>query len=359
MLVTTAVDQFSSIRAIGELSNEGVLIFHLPKRKVIYLNDKGREITGLNLNSFPVDMEDLLQIVAPGDQEYVVSEYTRFMNTHGPADVEFRLRKGEGIVTVCCTGHLIFDKSVVVLFIKDISKARQYEDYLVEFGTKKNTLLDTLMHQLSGALVLMQHLSAEAQKSIDAADIKNQKIYFQLLNDNARHGVQIIEDLLKDEHSKAPFVSIKTARVDVVAKTALIYQNLKNSYRDRVFTMNSSNPAIYIRVDEFKLLQVVNNFISNALKFTSDSKEIAFNIKEESNEIIISIADEGIGIPEQLKPYIFEGQGVSGRDGLKGEKSKGLGLFISKKLVEVMQGRIWFESEEGKGSTFYFAVPKN
>jgi two-component system sensor histidine kinase VicK len=145
----------------------------------------------------------------------------------------------------------------------------------------------------------------------------------------------------------------------VVKKIAFIYQNLKDSYRDRIFALNSSRAAIYVRADEFKLLQIVNNFISNALKFTPGANEIAFNVHEAASEIIVSVSDEGIGIPEQLKPFVFDQRSIAGRVGLRGEESTGLGLFISKKLVEVMQGRIWFESIEGEGSTFYFALPKH
>jgi two-component system sensor histidine kinase VicK len=353
----TLGDQFGSLREIGKVSEQGLFIYDLQESKIVYSNDVGQKLTGMSASSFSVGKGALLAILALDDQEYVKSEYAKFAEKDGMVEIEFRLQ--DGATTVCCTAHLIFDKTVIVLFVKDITKAKQHEDYLVEFGTKKNTLLDTAMHHFSGALVLMQHLSAEAERSIDTGDIKNQKIFLRLLSDNSRHGAQIIQDLLSDEHSRAPFVSVKTTRLDVVKKIAFIYQNLKDSYRDRIFALNSSRAAIYVRADEFKLLQIVNNFISNALKFTPGANEIAFNVHEAASEIIVSVSDEGIGIPEQLKPFVFDQRSIAGRVGLRGEESTGLGLFISKKLVEVMQGRIWFESIEGEGSTFYFALPKH
>jgi len=163
---------------------------------------------------------------------------------------------------------------------------------------------------------------------------------------------------LKVEHEKSPRISAKNDRVDVVNKISIVHDELRQSYRTREFILRYPREPIFATADEIKLLQVVNNFVTNAVKFSPITEPVVINISENSDQVVISVQDKGIGIPDQLKPLIFERQVGTGRIGLKGEKSLGLGLSISKNLVHLMNGKIWFESIEGQGSSFYFSLPK-
>jgi two-component system, OmpR family, sensor histidine kinase VicK len=117
--------------------------------------------------------------------------------------------------------------------------------------------------------------------------------------------------------------------------------------------------VIYANLDELKLLQVVNNLVSNAIKFSPDDSTVVINVEERVEDVIFSVKDVGVGIPESLQSLIFDRKTVAARTGLEGEKSIGLGLSITKILVDRMGGRIWFDSIPGHGSTFYFTLPKN
>ena len=102
----------------------------------------------------------------------------------------------------------------------------------------------------------------------------------------------------------------------------------------------------------------MDNLISNALKFTHYGGSISIEIKQIQNEELqISIADTGIGIPASLQDDLFKPYTVSGRKGTSNEKSTGLGLSITKEIVELHCGKIWFESKEGKGTTFFIILP--
>jgi two-component system sensor histidine kinase VicK len=113
-----------------------------------------------------------------------------------------------------------------------------------------------------------------------------------------------------------------------------------------------------VEADEVKFMQVINNLISNAIKFTHDGGIITIRIEEKKNLILISIQDNGIGIPEHLQDGLFEKFTKARRPGIKGEPSVGLGMSISKTIVEWHKGRMWFESKEHKGTTFYIELPK-
>lgn len=106
--------------------------------------------------------------------------------------------------------------------------------------------------------------------------------------------------------------------------------------------------------DRTKILRVLNNLASNAIKFSSNNKDIILSAKTENNQAIFSVKDCGTGIEEEDLPHLFEKFWQSERDAHKGS---GLGLAISKGIIKAHQGRIWVESKIGKGSIFYFSIP--
>jgi two-component system sensor histidine kinase VicK len=84
---------------------------------------------------------------------------------------------------------------------------------------------------------------------------------------------------------------------------------------------------------------------------------VAIALAQQPGHVLLSVADEGVGIPERLHPVLFDRFTKARRPGLRGEKSTGLGMFITRALVERHGGRIWFESREGAGTTFYVQLP--
>jgi signal transduction histidine kinase len=102
---------------------------------------------------------------------------------------------------------------------------------------------------------------------------------------------------------------------------------------------------------------VVNNLITNAIKFSFLGTTIQVTISINDKFARIQVKDEGIGIPTSVQPQIFEMFTSAKRHGTVGERSYGLGLSICKQIVEELGGRIWFESVEAKGSSFFVELP--
>lgn len=102
---------------------------------------------------------------------------------------------------------------------------------------------------------------------------------------------------------------------------------------------------------------IFQNLISNAVKYSPDNSKIVVTINKEKNDLLISVADNGYGIPEAQKEKIFDklfrADNVVGKD----VEGTGLGLYIVKSIIEQSGGKIWFESEIDKGSTFYVTIP--
>lgn len=112
-------------------------------------------------------------------------------------------------------------------------------------------------------------------------------------------------------------------------------------------------------VSREKLWRVISNLIANAIKFSPKGKSIRVSMLKKSDKAIISIKDEGIGIPDSIKDKIFEWYTDGKRVGTDGEKPFGMGLAISRQIVGAHGGTIWFDSEEDKGTTFFVEIPLN
>lgn len=114
---------------------------------------------------------------------------------------------------------------------------------------------------------------------------------------------------------------------------------------------------IHIQGDREKLWRVFNNLIANAIKFSEEGNVIEVKLTKNNDHALISVKDEGVGIPVELKDTIFDAFTTSKRPGSLGEHASGLGLSICKQIVEAHEGNIWFVSEPKKGTTFHVKLP--
>jgi two-component system sensor histidine kinase VicK len=112
-----------------------------------------------------------------------------------------------------------------------------------------------------------------------------------------------------------------------------------------------------VKVDVEKIYLAIQNLLENAIRYNKVGGEIEIILKEKEKEIEFSIRDTGIGIPKNQQSRVFT-KFFRGSNAIRMEtEGSGLGLFIAKNIIEAHGGRIWFESEEGKGTTFYFTLP--
>jgi two-component system sensor histidine kinase VicK len=351
--------EFAGLLEIGDIIEEGLIIYNQKANTIKYINDVARNLLKLRENAEVKDLEAVLRRISPDDKDYVKNRFLNLNTTPVVLNMEVRLIDEEKLQYICCNAYSLLSKSTIVVFLKDISKSKTHENYLVEFGARKNTSLDTLAHHMSGALNLMLHLSGEAEKYIDVSANPALKKYLNLVNENSKRCIEMIHDLMLREHDRSPDVPIKNARIDIVEKVRFLYDELQESYINRKLFFHATAGSILITTDEVKLLQVVNNLLSNSIKFTLVDQPISIRIQETESSVIVSVQDQGTGIPLDLQPFVFDPNGGAGRTGLNGEKSIGLGLSICKNLTERLDGQLWFESIEGKGSTFYLKLPKS
>lgn len=351
------VDSLSLVQDIANLSKDGLILYSLKSREITYANASAAQLTGLRENASQKEVISLLFKLEQSELGHLRTHYSELLEKSA-TQVQVRMPgEDNGERYLSCRGYLVSDEMIAVI-IRDVTEAYQHKEYLLKYTMKKNNLLDTLVHHISGALNLMQHLSAEAGKHVGGNDDNSLKTYLNLVQENSKHCLKIIDDLTKEEYREAPHIVTRKNRLDVVAHVGHIAKELMQSYTTRFISFQATSPSIIISTDEVKVLLIVNNLTSNAIKYSREEDPILIRVSENEREVIIQVSDKGIGIPESSKNMIFKRQTGKGRAGLHGEQSAGLGLYISKTLTDLIDGKIWFESEEGKGSTFYLSIPK-
>lgn len=115
--------------------------------------------------------------------------------------------------------------------------------------------------------------------------------------------------------------------------------------------------SAFVEIDEDKLTQVLDNIISNALKYSPEGGKVTFSIEEKDEFIIVSVSDQGVGIPKENIDQIFERFYRVDKARTRKLGGTGLGLAIAKEMVEAHGGKIWAMSKEGKGTTISFSLP--
>ena len=107
--------------------------------------------------------------------------------------------------------------------------------------------------------------------------------------------------------------------------------------------------------DRYRLIQVVTNYLSNGIKYSEGNSEVVLNMHYGDKNITVSVKDAGLGIRKDQLPYIFNR--FYRAEKTKNLEGMGLGLYLCSQIIKAHNGRVWAESEEGKGSTFYFSIP--
>jgi len=131
----------------------------------------------------------------------------------------------------------------------------------------------------------------------------------------------------------------------------------KKTVANNIHLHNDVEENIHVFAEGEMLLSILRNLISNAIKYSRKNGNISVSAKRKEDKIVIEIKDSGIGIAKEIKDKLFTPQITTISDTWKKDKETGIGLLLSKGFVEKNEGKIWLESIEDEGSSFYFTLP--
>ena len=285
--------------------------------------------------------------VEPRIEEIVVSA----RNT-GAATGELRIRGGDGPIVVVRARRSPVTGVWVVL--EDVSELRRLQQIRAEF-------VDNLSHELRTPLstvsLLAETLGREADAAADAVPARMRDRIAKIEVETG-HLVQMVNELLDLARieSGGPLVLLDDIDVGRVAEESVERLRLFAERQQLRLATDIDRDVPKVRGDEARIGQVIVNLVHNALKFGADGGEVRVVVRAVGDEVVTSVQDHGPGIPTSDQVRIFERFYKVDRARVRGGGT-GLGLSIARHVVEQHGGRIWVRSEEGRGSTFSFALP--
>ncbi|UTI43302.1 cell wall metabolism sensor histidine kinase WalK [Niallia sp. RD1] len=190
---------------------------------------------------------------------------------------------------------------------------------------------------------------------------KNEELAPKFLNvtqNETERMIRLVNDLLQLSKLDSRDYQLNKELVDfIVFYNRIIDRFELTKQQNVIFLRKLPKKAAFVEIDEDKLTQVLDNIISNALKYSPEGGKITFSIKEQEQQIIVSVSDNGVGIPKENIDKIFDRFYRVDKARTRKLGGTGLGLAIAKEMVEAHGGRIWASSKEGKGTKISFTLP--
>jgi PAS domain S-box-containing protein len=236
---------------------------------------------------------------------------------------------------------------------------RQSNDQLRELNSQKNEFLGMAAHDLRNPIAVIQNSSLILSRYSSENLLEKQKEFLKKIYDTSKFMLELLNNLLdisKIESGKLELEMTKNNYSDFVKKI-LEFNRFFATEKDISIDLVLPDDIPLFDFDKNKIEQVLNNLISNAIKYSHPNTTITIEVQKEKDFVITKVSDQGQGIPKNELPHIFKPFQKASIKPTAGEKSTGLGLAIVKKIVEGHKGEIGVESEVGKGSTFFFKLP--
>ncbi len=285
-----------------------------------------------------------------GINELSLNSNTTGVNYH--ADIRLPNPQGQFTWIDVVTAKIADDPSGIdlIITIQDKTKSHELETMKLDFVSMAAHELRTPLTAIRGYLSLVQETS-----NLPAADQE----YLERAAISANRLAALINNMLNVSKIERGGLNLAVERIDWAAIASGLIEDYKVRARDRQINLNYDGPTtgLFTRGDELALTEVLGNLLSNAVQYTETSGNIIVTVALDHDHIVTRVTDTGRGIPASALPQLFTKFYRAGGPKESGTKGTGLGLYISKTIIEQHGGKIWVDSREGLGSTFTFTLP--
>jgi PAS domain S-box-containing protein len=342
--------------------------------KVLYVNAALKKIWGIDPEHM-IDNPGLLEAsVHPDDRDSFRLVYNpKDADLQKPHEEQYRIIRPDGEIRwIWSRTYPIRDEQGSIVryagIASDITGQKKIEKELiaareqaVESDRLKSAFLANISHEIRtpmNGIIGFSELLDNSDLGID-----KRKMYVDIVKSSGLQLVRIIDDIIdisKIEANQLTLNYTSCSLEKIMGELLLMYQKQllqKGSKEVNIFAhCGVVSQEALIRIDETRLRQILINLINNSIKFT-EAGEVRFGCDLVNNELRFFVADTGIGIPPEIHQQIFKRFRQGSETLSRKFGGTGLGLAISEGLVQLLGGRIWFESEPENGSVFYFTVP--
>lgn len=354
-----------------EFANIGTIDLEIPTMN-LYWSDIVTPLLGYAPGTSP-GFDKFINAIDPRDRDNVIAELTECLENGDEFNREFRVVWPDKVIRwLSGSGNITYDDNGKPLHmlgvIRDITVRKNVQDELIlakenaeqanraksEFLSRMSHELRTPMNAILGFAQLLEvgddNLTASQADSVD-----------EILN-AGRHLLELINEVLDLSRIEAGKLELHCEVVDFSSIFDECIKLLTPLAREKNISVNNNldtSHSLNVYADRMRLKQVIVNLLSNAIKYNHDNGSITVSCSQKPNDKLkISISDTGIGIAEEQHPYVFQAFERAGLNN-SGIEGSGIGLVITKHLVDLMGGSIHFESNIGQGSTFYIELPQD
>lgn len=237
-------------------------------------------------------------------------------------------------------------------------KLKENEEILKGLNATKDKLFSIIAHDLKNPFSSILGFSELLIKNIGNYDAEKSGKFLMLINSSIKNTIVLLDNLLNWVKSQSGQLNFNPEKNDfsLIIQEIIEISNITASIKNISFN-NLQSDSLEVYADQNMLKTVLRNLIFNSIKFTNHGGKIDIFATQNQKFIEITVSDNGVGISEESIKKLFNLETNITTTGTNNEKGSGLGLVLCKEFVEMHGGKIWVESEEGKGSNFKFTLP--
>ena len=345
---------------IWEIDTNGNIIYSNPQIKKL-LGYEAEEIIGKNA----------FDLMSQEEADRVDAIYSKFVQDKSPFEgmINRNIHKDGHEVIIESNGEPVFDIRGNLIgyrgIDRDISERKRaeekiqvYSKQLEKANADKDSFIKILAHDLKSPFNLLLGYSNLLIENLQKYDAQKIEKYIKNINSVTKQTYNLLEQILIWAKSQSGQLSVETQKFSFIRTTNEIVNSILGQAHEKDIKINlSEKDEVYVTADLNMYKVIMRNLISNAIKFTNHEGQIHIHAEKNHSNTIITVSDNGIGIQKDIIPKLWEFDDHYSTEGTNDEDGSGFGLKLCKELIEKHGGKIWVESEIGRGSNFKFTLP--
>lgn len=346
-----AIAENSKLSGVISSIVDGIIALDFNKN-IVLSNKAAEEITGFTQNEMKErPIEQLFHLFS--DQEEILPKI--YCQTTFNQSVKLLGKNGKEARVNLFTAQLetgVQTNVSCILILHDLSKEEELEKMKLDFVSMASHELRTPLTSIIGYLSVFIN---ENKGKIDRSEMNLLKKSLT----SSQQLLVLVQNLLSVNKIEREQMSVSSQVLDYLPIATKTIEDLKTQAVQKNIVLNFNPPATLPKVigDPIRLSEVITNLVANAINYTNPGGRIEINLEVSPNEVTTTILDTGIGIPQEAIPHLFNKFFRVSNQAQQASKGTGLGLYISKSIVEKLGGKIWVESEINRGSKFSFTIP--
>jgi PAS domain S-box-containing protein len=331
------------------------------------INPAGQEILGWGKQDvLKLNYRSVLHLLDANNHELdikndPIAEVLNSNQTVRSNTLTIQTKSGKSIMSAMVVSPIGENGNGVIAVFRDITKEKAEEREQAEFISTASHEMRTPVASIEGYLGLALN---PATATIDA----KARDFILKAHESAEHLGRLFQDLLDVSKSEDGRMTSTPKVTDITELTGNVVEGLQRKAQEKGLSLKFSptaqrshktfTPLYFVNQDPDHLREILDNLVENAIKYTPQGEVLVDIISDTEEKVIISVKDSGLGIPPEDLPHLFQKFYRVNNIDRQSIGGTGLGLYLSRRLAEAMQGRLWVESVYQKGSTFFLELPR-